>query len=64
VEVQPEHRERFEELFKGTAFALIGEVIEESLLRFIGLQGQEIIRESIEELKASWQRTLFRPTES
>ena len=58
VEVRPEHRERFEDLFKGTAFALIGEIVEEPMLQIVGLQGHKIIRENIEALKASWQRTL------
>ena len=58
VEVRPEHQEPFERLFAGTAFALIGEVAEESVLSVMGLQGREIIRENVEPLKTSWQRTL------
>jgi len=59
VEVRPEHRERFEGLFRGTAFALIGEVSDEPLLRVVGLRGQEAICERIEGLKASWKRALI-----
>jgi phosphoribosylformylglycinamidine synthase len=58
VEVRPEHKERFERLFEGTACALIGEVTEEPALRIAGLQGRVILCEDLEALKTSWQRTL------
>jgi phosphoribosylformylglycinamidine synthase len=58
VEVRPQHKGRFEWLFQGTAFALIGEVTREPTLSVVGLRGQAIIRENIEALKASWQRPL------
>ncbi len=58
VEVRPEHKERFEALFAGTAVAPIGRVVEAPRLRVTGLRGREIIREDVEALKASWRRPL------
>jgi phosphoribosylformylglycinamidine (FGAM) synthase-like enzyme len=56
--VPPEAREAFEAALMGSAFARIGQVIEEGVLRIDGLGGKRIIDEELAGLKAAWQKTL------
>ena len=58
VEVRPENEKRFEALLKGCVWSKIGKTLEANRFDVMGLQGQKIIAEKIEELKASWRRPL------
>jgi phosphoribosylformylglycinamidine synthase len=60
VEVRPDDSAAFGALIEGVEAALIGFVTGEPILRIDGLDGNEVLRESIAELKASWQQ---RPSE-
>ena len=58
VEVRPENQKRFEAILKGCAWSKLGSTLEDQDFRVIGLQGKHVITENIEDLKASWKRTL------
>jgi phosphoribosylformylglycinamidine synthase len=58
VEVAPEHKEEFEQAMPGTAFAAIGEVTDDAVLKIAGRNGRTVVEASIEDLKESWQRPL------
>lgn len=55
VTVPKEHRSEFEALFKGLPCYLIGETVEEPFLIIKGLQGEDILKATLEELKKAWQ---------
>ena len=56
--VSPGTREAFEAFIAGCAFARIGEVIAEGVLKVDGLGGKRIIEENLAALKAAWQKPL------
>ncbi|MFX0091166.1 MAG: phosphoribosylformylglycinamidine synthase subunit PurS [Candidatus Hodarchaeota archaeon] len=56
--VDPDNKEKLEEIFVSTDFAQIGEVTTESKLIITGTQGHELIRKDIFELKTIWKETL------
>jgi phosphoribosylformylglycinamidine synthase len=58
VTVHPEQRESFESIFAGQNLGLIGEVTEAPVLRISGLQGELLVDENIDALKAAWQAPL------
>jgi len=58
VEVRPENKKRFESLLQGCVWSKFGKTLETGKFGVIGLQGKPVIREDIEELKASWKRPL------
>jgi phosphoribosylformylglycinamidine synthase len=58
VTVRPDAREAFEAAVSGSAFARIGQVIAEEVLRIDGIGGKRIIDEKLAALKAAWQKTL------
>ncbi len=58
VTVRPANRDRFEKLFAGQDFACLGEVSSGHLLQITGLQGDPLIRSTIEDLKEAWQSPL------
>lgn len=58
VTVRPANKDRFEEIFAGQGFALIGEVIENPVLEITGCGGQVVLQADIQALKASWQAPL------
>jgi phosphoribosylformylglycinamidine synthase len=58
VTIRPNAREAFEVALSGSAFARIGQVIAEEVLRIDGLGGKRIIDEELAALKAAWQKTL------
>ncbi|MCX5839289.1 MAG: AIR synthase-related protein [Deltaproteobacteria bacterium] len=56
VTVRPSAREAFEAALAGCAFARIGEVIPDGVLRIDGTGGNRIIEEGLAALKAAWQK--------
>ncbi len=58
VTVKPGNRERFENLFAGQKFACIGQVGSDKYLKIIGLQGDILVRSTIDDLKEAWQSPL------
>jgi phosphoribosylformylglycinamidine synthase len=58
VTVKEENSEQFEKLFVGQIFACIGEVTAGESLMITGLQGEVLIRSSIDDLKEAWQSPL------
>lgn len=58
VTVRPGNKDRFEEIFAGQDFALIGEVVEQPVLEITGGGGQVVLQADIQTLKASWQAPL------
>jgi phosphoribosylformylglycinamidine synthase len=58
VTVHPDAQEAFEAALAGSAFARIGQVIAEEVLRVDGHGGKRIIDEELAVLKAAWQKTL------
>lgn len=63
--VSPDHQKEFEEILRGEdstlspfAFAAIGEITASPFLSLRGITGEILMRESIAELKAVWQKTL------
>ena len=55
AEVRPEDAAAFGALMEGVEVALVGFVAAEPLLRIDGVDGMEVLREPIAELKAAWQ---------
>jgi phosphoribosylformylglycinamidine synthase len=58
VTIKPTAKESFESMMKGIAMGQVGEVLAEGLLKINGLDGNRIVEEDINELKAAWQRPL------
>ncbi|MCK4509037.1 MAG: phosphoribosylformylglycinamidine synthase, partial [Desulfuromonadales bacterium] len=58
VTVKPANRERFEALFAGQIFACIGQVANDEYLKIAGLQGEVLVRSTIDDLKEAWQSPL------
>jgi len=58
VTVKEENSESFEKLFAGQIFACIGEVTADEDLKITGLQGEVLIRSTIDDLKEAWQSPL------
>ena len=58
VTVRPAHRERFENLFAGQDVACIGQVTDGDFLKIVGLQGEILIKSTIQDLKEAWQSPL------
>ncbi|MDH3959765.1 MAG: hypothetical protein OET55_00665, partial [Desulfuromonadales bacterium] len=58
VTVKEENSEPFEKLFAGQIFACIGEVTADEDLTITGLQGEVLIRSTIDDLKEAWQSPL------
>ena len=58
VEVSPEHKGDFEEIMKGVALAVIGEIIETEVLEIYSVDSRKVVSASLAELKEAWQRPL------
>jgi phosphoribosylformylglycinamidine synthase len=58
VEVSEKAKKEFEALMKGKVCAQIGKVTENPRLRIKGLNGEIVVDASLEDLLASWKRTL------
>jgi phosphoribosylformylglycinamidine synthase len=58
VTVSPDNAAAFEKTMEGTDCALVGRVTSEPVLTLSGLDGQTVCRETMEDLKRSWQQTL------
>ncbi len=58
VTVKEENSEQFEKLFAGQIFACIGEVTADEYLKITGLQGEVLIRSTLDDLKEAWQSPL------
>ncbi len=58
VTVKPENRERFEALFADQDFSNIGQVSTDEYLKIVGLQGEILVRSTIDDLKEAWQSPL------
>ncbi|MBN2283679.1 MAG: phosphoribosylformylglycinamidine synthase [Deltaproteobacteria bacterium] len=58
VTVSPENRERFEAVMADTVCAAVGVVDSGDRFRVIGIGGNEIINETIHDLKRAWQEPL------
>jgi len=58
VTISPAAKKSFEAMMKGIAMSQVGEVLAEGLLKIDGIDGERIIGEDINELKAVWQRPL------
>ncbi len=61
VEVHPDDSAAFGALIEGVEVALIGFVTRDPILRIDGIEGQEVLREPVAGLKASWQHRPFEP---
>ena len=58
VTVHPQHKDDFEALFAGQSCNCIGQVVADADLIINGLQGQNLVRQSLEQLKQAWQAPL------
>lgn len=58
VTMSPDNRALFEEIFAGLDVSLLGTVLAERELRLTGLQGENLMRCDLDELKAAWQAPL------
>jgi phosphoribosylformylglycinamidine synthase len=58
VTISPEAKKSFEAMMKGIAISQVGTVLAEGLLKIDGLDGNRIVEEDINQLKAEWQRPL------
>ncbi|MCS7200201.1 MAG: AIR synthase-related protein [Caldimicrobium sp.] len=58
VSLSPEKRRDFESLFQGLPCYLIGETIEEPILRIRGFSGKIVVEATLEELKRAWKEPL------
>ncbi len=56
VTIDPQHKDRFESMFKDAPAACIGQVISEPKLLIRGLDGQTIIDTTVPALKNAWQQ--------
>lgn len=59
LEVEPAHKEEFEQALQGSTFAQIGTIIEDDEYRVTGLSAATVLRVRSSELKATWQTPLF-----
>jgi phosphoribosylformylglycinamidine synthase len=58
VTVRPEYQERFEALFVDQVYSCIGQVSSDEHLKIVGLQGETLVRSTIDDLKEAWQSPL------
>jgi len=58
VEVAPDRQKEFENTMAGVPFAVLGEVCASARLTVIGLDGSQIVNESLADLKEAWQTPL------
>ncbi len=58
AEVAPENKAKFEKIMQGTIFAAIGTINDTGKLDILGLNGKNVLDESINELKEAWQKPL------
>jgi phosphoribosylformylglycinamidine synthase len=58
VTVRPSQQQAFESLFADQAVSLLGEVTGDRELRIVGLQGEVLVRSTIDDLKEAWQSPL------
>ncbi len=58
VEVAPKDRARFERLFKGLPFGLLGRVTSERRFEVAGLDGRQVVSCGIDALQRAWQHPL------
>ncbi|MGZ3649351.1 MAG: AIR synthase-related protein, partial [Syntrophales bacterium] len=58
VTISPEAKKSFEAMMKGITMGQVGTVLAEGLLKIDGLDGERIVEEDVNELKAAWQRPL------
>ena len=58
VTVRPDHQKAFESAMSGNCFACIGTVAGDQLLTITGLDGTQVVRAELSELKEAWQQTL------
>ncbi len=56
VSINPAHKDRFEEIFAGLAFACIGRVNESRQITMTGLDGSTILSVEIASLKRAWKQ--------
>jgi len=57
ITVAPEYKEKVEETFSGLNYAQVGQVTENTNLKIMGVNGEEIISEDIRELKHAYKKT-------
>jgi phosphoribosylformylglycinamidine synthase len=58
VTIDPEAKERFEKIMEENVFACVGEVVQDEALRIKGINGEEILKENIDDLKDVWKAPL------
>jgi phosphoribosylformylglycinamidine synthase len=58
LEIRPENQQRFESICAGSKFGMIGKTKEDPVIHIAGLNRHNIIAESIDLLKQTWQRPL------
>jgi phosphoribosylformylglycinamidine synthase len=58
VTIKAENRKRFETLFTDQKCACIGRVSSDEYLKIVGLQGEVLVRSTIDDLKEAWQSPL------
>jgi len=58
VTISPDKKDAFEEVFGGIVYGLLGEITSAEVFSVIGLNGKEIIRADIQDLKDAWKRPL------
>ena len=58
VEVTQKHKESFETLMKNTDYAEVGKVKKNNVLSVIGLDGKQLIRTNLDDLRKHWKNTL------
>jgi hypothetical protein len=51
-------KERFEKIMEENVFACVGEVIQDKALKIKGINGEEILKENIDDLKDVWKAPL------
>ena len=59
VEIEPENRDKFEEIMKITSCKRVGVVLEDDEFSISGLSTATVLRERVSALKAAWQTPLF-----
>ena len=58
VEVAPENKAEFEKIMSGASWASIGQVTDVEILEVYGLNREQMLNASLDELKEAWQRPL------
>jgi len=58
VTIKPAAKDEFEKAMGGNSFALVGKIASGETFNVTGIDGREIIKENIDELKAVWQEPL------